>query len=190
MNEKQPSKLLPFLFENVEEDRRLTVLNIGPALSETVTFFSRYRCRLHFADLFAELPIDPDEDPATPLVQQFERMLAVPEGTRFDICLFWDLFNFLDADAIRALMEALAPHIHEGTRGHGFALHNVRTPQSKQLFAISGEEELTVRPRPAALPGYSPHPQNRLKELLEGFTIVRSVLLADSRLEMAMSARS
>ncbi len=190
MSEKQPSKLLPFLFENVEEDQRLVVLNIGSALPETVTFFSRYRCRLHFADLFAELPIDPDDDPDTPLAEQFVRMLAIPDGTRFDICLFWDLFNFLDAGAIQALMTALAPHIHPGTRAHGFALHNVRTPQSKQLFAISGEEELAVRARPAALPGYAPHPQNRLKELLDRFNIVRSVLLADSRLEMAMSARS
>ncbi len=154
-----------------------------------MTFFSRYRCRLHFADLFAELPIDPDDDPDTPLAQQFARLLAVPEGTVFDICLFWDLFNFLDAEAIAALMTALAPHLHEGTRGHGFAVHNVRTPQSKQLFAISDQAELTVRARPAALPGYSPHPQNRLKELLSGFTIVRSVLLADSRLEMALAAR-
>ena len=190
MSERQPSKLLPFLFENVEEDQRLTVLNIGPALPETVSFFSRYRCRLHFADLFAELPIDPDDDPDTPLVRRFERMLALPADTRFDICLFWDLFNFLDADAIRALMEALAPSLHGGTRGHGFALHNVRMPQSKLLFAISGDQELAVRHRPAALPGYSPHPQSRLKELLDGFTIVRSVLLADSRLEMALSARN
>jgi hypothetical protein len=190
MSEKQPSKLLPFLFENVEEDRRLTVLNIGPALPETVTFFSRYRCRLHFADLFAELPIDPDDDPDTPLAQQFARMLAIPEGTLFDICLFWDLFNFLDAEAIRALMTALAPHLYKGTRAHGFALHNVRTPQSKQLFAISGDSELAVRARPTNLPGYAPHPQNRLKELLDGFNIVRSVLLADSRLEMALSAKA
>jgi len=189
MSEKQPSKLLPFLFENVEEDRRITVLNIGPALPETVTFFSRYRCRLHFADLFAELPIDPDDVPGITLQDHFADLLAVPDGTLFDICLFWDLFNFLDADAIQALMAALSPHLHAGTRAHGFALHNVRTPQSKQLFAISAESELAVRARPAALPGYAPHPQNRLKELISGFNIVRSVLLADSRLEMALSTR-
>mgnify|MGYP000564939165 CR=1 FL=1 len=31
--------------------RRITVLDVGPALSETVEFFSRYHCRLHFVDL-------------------------------------------------------------------------------------------------------------------------------------------
>ena len=186
---RQPSKLLPYLFEHVDEEQRLTVLHIGPALPETVNFFSRFRCRLIFADLFAELPIDPDDDPARPLTDRFSELLAIPEGQTIDICLFWDLFNFLDATAIKALVAALQPHLHPGTRAHGFALHNVRTADTAQAFAISNPGELTIRPRDRGLPGYAPHPQNRLKELLSCFEFVRSVLLADSRLELALAAR-
>ena len=187
---RQPSKLLPYLFEHVDEEQRLTVLHIGPALPETVNFFSRFRCRLIFADLFAELPIDPDDDPELPLTDRISRMLAIPDGQTVDICLFWDLFNFLDAATISALVTALRPHLHPGTRAHGFALHNVRTADTAQAFAIDGPQELVIRPRNQRLPGYAPHPQNRLKELLNCFEFVRSVLLADSRLELALTARS
>jgi hypothetical protein len=54
MIETQSSQLLPALFEYIDEDRRLTVLHLGPALPETVEFFSRYRSKLFFADLFGQ----------------------------------------------------------------------------------------------------------------------------------------
>ena len=42
------------MFGLMDVNRRLNVLEIGPALPETVEFFSRYKCRLYFVDLFNE----------------------------------------------------------------------------------------------------------------------------------------
>lgn len=188
MTSTQPSKLLSTLFEQIDEDARLTVLHIGPALPETVDFFSRYRCKLHFLDLFHELPIEAEEGVPLSLDKQFAELLQFPPGTHFDVCLFWDLFNYLGSDAISAFLLTLRPYLRPGSLAHGFAVHNLRTPPGDQVYAIHDLDALTVRQRPAALPGYAPHPQSRLKTLLSCFSFDRSVLLADSRLELLLSA--
>ena len=178
------------LFEHIGEERKLTVLNIGPALSDTVEFFSRFRCKLYFIDLFDDLPaLNACEDDTPPPRQLLGESLQFPGDTRFDLCLFWDLFNFLDSEAITALQEALSPHLHSGSLGHGFAVHNRRTQQSGKLYGIRDLDQLSTRPRPAALPGYSPYNQGQLEKMLVCFRVTRSVLLPDSRLELLLRAK-
>lgn len=184
----QPSKLLPLLFEKIDDDQRLTVFHAGSALPETVDFFANFRCKLHFIDLFSELPFVGDEDTSASLQQQFDDILQFPAETRFDICLFWDLFNFLDSAAITAFLQHLRPFLHSDSLAHGFAVHNLKTPPSGLVYGISDSNTLQLRHRTAALPGYAPHGQNRLKELLHGFRFERSVLLPDSRLELLLTA--
>ncbi len=189
MTATQPSKLLSSLFAQSDMEERLTVLHIGPALPETVAFFSRYRSKLFFVDLFSELPLVDDEDVGPELEQQFSDLLDLPPETRIDICLFWDLFNFLSSDAIAAFLETLRPHIHIGTLAHAFAVYNRKSPQSDQLFGIAELDSLRVRSRDTKLPGYAPHPQSKLKSMLNCFEFDSSVLLADSRLELLLKAK-
>ena len=178
------------MFERFEEDQRLTVLDFGPALPETVEFFSGFRCRLHFVDIFSELPIVANDENEHDLRPRFQDILQVPPHTRFDICLFWDLFNFLDRDGIGALLATLRPHLAKSGLAHAFSVHNPRThPYSSHLYAIRDLHTLSLRNRPDRLPGYAPHSQRRMMELLDCYTLERSVLLADSRLELLLGAK-
>ena len=188
----QPSKLLAQLFKHIEEDQRVEVLHIGPALPETVDFFARFRCKLHFIDLFSELPFTlPEEEDAEPgpdLKQQFSELLDLPQATRLDICLFWDLFNFLESDAIAAFLAALQPYLHSDSVAHGFTAHNLHAPQDGQIYGIRELDALSVRHRQQALPGYTPHGQTQLQNLIDCFSFDHSVLLPDSRLEVLLRA--
>jgi hypothetical protein len=186
----QPSKLVSGLFRGVEEGQRLMVLHIGAASPETMDFFAGYRCRLFLNDLFEQLPFVIDEEETEEsLVARFESELQIPQGVRFDICLFWDFFNYLDADGIAAFLTVLRPHLHAGSVAHAYAVHNVRAPRVNQRYGVVDHDAICVRPRSKALPGYSPRPQNELKTLLDCFRVDRSVLLTDSRLELLLHAR-
>lgn len=190
MTSTQPSKLLASLFQPIDEDQRLTVFDVGPALPETISFFSHYRSKLFLADMFSELPLTGSEEDSQTLDQRFDELLDFPEGTHFDICLFWDLFNYLNAEAISVFLEKLRPCLHPGSMAHGFAVHNTRSPQGDQLYGIRQTDEFSVRHRDRPLPGYAPHNQAQLKSLLPCFDIERTLLLADSRLEMLLRFRS
>lgn len=186
---EQPSQLLPALFRNIDEEQRLQVLHLGPACQDTLDFFSSFRCRLQIIDLFAELPVPAEEDTQSGLHDYFRDLLQFAPATRFDICLFWDLFNYLRPEALRAFMRVLAPHLDDAALGHAFSVHNPRTDELPLLFGIRDSDHLGVRRRKAPVPGYAPHSQNRLKELLHCFAMERSVLLADRRLELLLRAR-
>jgi hypothetical protein len=189
MTSTQPSKLLASVFQHVEQDQRVSVLDLGSAMPETVDFFSRYRSKLFFADLFYDLPINGADPDGAPLEVQFADLLPFPENSRFDICLFWDLFNYLDADAIGALLDRLLPCLHPGTIAHAFGLHNLRSPREDRAYGIASTEAFSVRERERPLPGYAPHSQRQLQQMLGYFSVERTVLLANSRLELLLKVR-
>ena len=184
----QPSKLLSSLFEHIDEEQRFDVLHVGPALQDTVDFFSGYRCKLHFIDVFSELPLATLEDSELSLEQQFGEILQLPADTQFDLCLFWDVFNFLDTEAIAAFLWQLRPCLKATSLAHAFSVHNLKTPQGSQLYGIKRMDTLSLRNRQTKVPGYAPHSQSELKQVLTCFRFERSVLLPDSRLELVLRA--
>lgn len=189
MTSTQPSQLLASLLQHFDADQPLSVLDVGPALPETVSFFSHYRSKLFFADIFSELPIIAGEDSGPSLAQQIGDLLRFPADSQFDICLFWDLFNYLSSDAISAFLHTLQPCLHSASLAHGFAVHNINSPQGDQQYGIMQSDAFSVRHRAQPLPGYAPHNQGQLKGLLDCFSFDRTVLLPDSRLELLLCAR-
>lgn len=185
---KQPSRLLSTLFDGADDDIPLTVLNLGPALPETLEFFSGFRCKLFFSDLFPELPIRADEEAGISLESRFDSALLVPGGALIDVVLFWDVLNFLSRDAVRELMSQLRPYLHPGSRGHCFAVHNTKTPAASTYHGIFDAGHFSVRSRSAIPPDYQPHPQGELESLIRYFRVDRSVLMTDRRLELLLTA--
>jgi hypothetical protein len=196
----QPSKVFPSLFDHLDGKKRLTVLDVGPAQPETIDFFSQFKCRLHILDLYTEPLICEVPDAAAKkkmakeklaaktLLQQFQDVLKFPSRTQFDICLFWDILNYMDAPALRAFGGALWPYIHPHTHAHAFGVHNVDTPLENCQYGVRRKEVLTMRPRfGKQLPVY-PHPQAVLNEQLLNFDLERGVLLPDGKLEMLLRA--
>lgn len=184
----QASQLLASVLQSAGEGERVTVLDVGPALPETVEFFAAAPCTLHIADLFSALPLRSEDDGVTYL-EQFRALLPLAPATRFDICLFWDLFNYLPERAARALLQVLRPHLRPDTRGHAFSVHKRGAPEDPRIHGIRSADTLTLRPRRQPLAGYAPMPQARLQDVLADFRFERSVLLADSRLELLLRRR-
>ena len=189
---RHPSKVLGNLFRHLDPDHRLEVLEIGPALPETVDFFSQFRCRLHFIDLYNEpfLRDRQEELSETELRHAFEKRLSFKEGTRLDICLFGDFLSFLDDRALRAFNSALRPWIHEGTRAHGFGVHHLAVKLEHQQYGIIDSETLSVRSRHTDSMPYHPHSQVEMADMLNCFAFERGLLLPSGKLEMVLKPKS
>jgi hypothetical protein len=204
----QPSKLFPQLFRHCTKGQRVHVLDVGRATPGTVDFFSGFPCKIHFKDLFAS-PLLHELAQVEPSIRRkstgsssgksekgpekdidlragFAELLSFPEGTKFDICLFWDLLNFLSAPAVRAFGEALRPWIHHRTRGHGFGVHNVEVKLQHRQYSIAGVEGFHVTESGETPLRYHPHAQTDLYDLLGHMGIERGVLLADGKVEFLL----
>lgn len=192
VNSRQPSKLLNGLFRLADAERRLTVLEIGPALPETVDFFSQFKCRLHFVDLFNEDFLREEQSSLSEkeLRHRFEKLLQFPEGTQLDICLLWDFLSFLDDTALRAFNSALRPLIHPDTRAHGFGVHHMAIKRENIQYGILDRETLSVRSRLGKPMPYHPHSQIEMHEMLNCFDFERGLLLPNGKLEMLLKPRA
>lgn len=186
---RQSSKLLPQLFGSLDLHKRLTVLDVGRALPETVAFFSRFRCKLHLLDLYSALQsgrIDRDSPPRI-LQRQFQDLFGFQPGTSLDLCFLWDFPHYLNERQLRAFSGALWPSLHPETMAHGFGVHSAATILLNREYGILDTETISVRPREAEQMRHSPHPQSFMSEWLTSFSVSNGVLLPDGKIEMLLS---
>ena len=185
------SALLEPLFDG-REDQRLTVLDLGPAVGETVAFFGQYRCRLQFVDLVGETLEAEGASGAdgsgklTIPGDMLERLLDFPAETRFDVCLFWDLLNYLDRGTLAVFNRKLRPYLHPDTRAHGFGIFQGTTAVLDRRFGIRSIGEIVARPRVDQPVAAHAHSQRTLANGLTAFEIRRTTLSNDGRLEFLM----
>jgi hypothetical protein len=190
MPQTQQTLLFPTLVKRIDPERRLSVLEIGPALPETIEFFSQFKCRLHFAAMYSDpvLKLQKGEYSESELAEEFERSFEFPKSTRFDLCLFWDFLSYLDDKALRAFNTAIRPYLHKTTRAHAFTVRTLNTSFPNQQYGIEQAHMFKIRPRLSQQKPTFPHTQATLVNLLSSFDIDQGMLLPDGRLEVLLTA--
>ena len=174
----------------MKRDRRLSIFEVGPALPETLEFFSSIKSRIYFADLYSDPVVlegrgELSEDE---LFEQFSASLIIPPGEQFDLCLLWDFPNYLDDVSLRAFSRALKPYLHARSRAHAFAVRTSDTRIGNQWYGIDQPHLFTVRKPWIRQDRIHPHSQAILINLLTCFDIDRGMLLPDGRLEVVMTS--
>jgi hypothetical protein len=190
MRRTQQTLLFPNLVKRIDTGRRLSVLEIGAALPETIEYFSRFKCRLHFAAMYTD-PVQQmqlGEYSENELADHFSETFSFPKGTSFDLCLFWDYLNYLDDKALKAFNTAIRPHCHKTTKAHAFTVRTLDTSFPNQQYGINQAHMLSIRPAMTKQIRCFPKTQATLVNLLTCFDIDQGMLLPDGRLEVLMSA--
>lgn len=189
LSRNQQTLLFPTLVKRIDPQRRLSVLEIGPAVPETINYFSQFKCRLHFAAMYTDpvLQMQAGESTEAELADHIQKSFGFPKDTRFDLCLFWDFLNYLDDKALRAFNTAINPYLQKTTRAHAFTVRTLDTSFANQQYGIEQAHMFSIRPRPGTQARPFPHTQAILVNLLSSFDIDQGMLLPDGRLEVLMS---
>lgn len=179
------SSLISRVLESASEQRRVTVLDFGMAAPATLSFFNQFRCKLYFAGLTESTTdqFNADDLGHGALVKQLQAAINLPVDEKIDIVLFWDLFCFLTIPAVKALGEALSPHIKRSTRAYSISLLNNRTQLPAYSYGIEAVDRLAQLPRVAPQPTCYAHSRQDLGSNLNDWAIDRSCLLVDGRVE-------
>jgi len=188
------SRLLPELFDqkSLEEGTLIRVFDFGAAKGDTIKFLSQFNCHLHVIDIVGELKrinqlaCDEERDVEDgEIVALFNAAFRLDDRETFDICLFWDAFNYLDLRVLPLFIRSLLPYLAKGCRGHGFAVLNRNTPLFEQNYGIINNELLSVSDQQKTPLGYR-HSQATIRDLVKGLAIQQSILRDDGRLEMLL----
>ena len=184
----QQTLLFPSLIRKLDTSKRLSILEIGSALPETIAFFSRFKCRLQFASMYSDRLMEMQKGYFTEieLSEYITRSFNFPNNTRFDLCLFWDFLSFLDDKALRAFNTALTPYLHSGTRAHAFAVRTLSNSFPHQRYGVKEAHLFNIRPPLSEIRATFPHTQATLVNLMSSFDVDQGMLLPDSRLEVLL----
>jgi len=179
------SNLLPAVFKRLDLENRIVVLDMGHAASSTVSFFNHFKCRLSFVDIYSEqFIVCPDSDSShEELVAQMAKSLNLDTNIKVDICLFWDLFNYLNDAMIKALMEALEPHINHSTSGYVIGTRDSRNQLPFCRYGIVDKSSLTENKGSGTQGAIYPRSQRDLNKLIDYFEIDSGRLLSEGRAE-------
>ncbi|MDG1494975.1 MAG: hypothetical protein P8Q91_03805 [Porticoccaceae bacterium] len=179
------SNLAAATFDSLQTDKRLVVLDMGMAMAATVDYFSQFKSKLIFVDLYSEAFVAEisEEVSHQHLVDQFRQSLAIDDNCIIDICLFWDFFNYLDGTLIKAFIEALQPYLADHSRGFGLGALNSRCQLPNSCYGLMSENTLTQCPRSDEQRPVYPHSQRDLNTFLDYFEINKSRLMSDGRVE-------
>ena len=174
---EQTSRRLPALVlisQHLDGEGPFTVLDVGPGVSGTVSFFSQFRCRLYFLDLFDQLSeavSDPFND--------------IPADVRFDVCLLWDYVHFLDEQQLTLFVQALRPFIHNGTVFHLIIAYSKFSPLQKLRYKVDKNGSLILK-SDDSVRAPCPRTSREIESRWTQFTVARSTLLGDNRVELLL----
>ena len=175
-------RLLPQIFRDIDPNRRLTVLDVGAGSASSVRFLGRFRCHVHFADLFDDL------GSGQPCIAPVDRLFTGMEDVRYDICLFWDFLNYLSALDLREFAKALRQYLHKESRAHAFVAYTTVSVLTGLRFDLQDADHLKV------VSGRGPTPYRHTNKVvgrvLWPLSVRRAVLLEHNRQELLLAARN
>jgi hypothetical protein len=169
---------LQALLERVQDDRSITILDLGPALEANVRFWSEFSCSLHIHDFYRSFrerraavgPAEGFEEAA------FSALLAFSADTVFDLILAWDLFNYFDLRELEAFIQSLSRWCRRGTRLFALISSLPKISASPLMFRILGREQMAYE-MPTRLTRPCPrHSPRDVARLMGRFIVSRSFL--------------
>lgn len=174
------------LLELQSAERRAVVLDLGPARTETVALFSQFRCRLEFADLgdsYEQL----NAEGGSPPLQLIESVLPRRRQEAADIVLCWDLLNYLQRPALKALMARVAARSRPDTLVHALIAYSTpRMPAKPDRYAATPDGQLLIRHTTGAecaAPRYTPED---LRHCLPDYKVESAILLKNGMQEFLL----
>jgi len=121
------------------------ILELGPARSGNIEFWSRFSPSIYVADLRSSLPLPlaalPSED-AESVTPDWNRILKLPGTNCYDVILTWDLLNYLELPAVSSLTDYLKRFCRPETVLFSMIFDQKQMPDEITVYRITDESHL------------------------------------------------
>ena len=166
------------------------VLDLGAASGTNIEFLSRYASKIQVEDLYptlveagiapeGDLPVgvqpEGEEPPAPP--PDFDGLLRFSESATFDLILAWDLFDYLERDAIRALVGYLSRFCRPGSLLLSLSWTTKQIPRQPLRFRFVDAETLLYEFGSDEMRGSPRYTPRDFGLMMAGFRVDQSFLL-------------
>ncbi len=176
---------LQALCQKLQDAATCDILELGPARSCNIEFWSRFSPSIYIADLRASLPlpVSPLEDPEAALMPDWGRLLGLPENRSYDVILAWDLLNYLDLPVVSDLMRYLKGYCRPGTVLFTLIFDQKQMPEEITVYRIVDESHLAYECGSQAMRACPRHQPRALTGVMTHFQTSNSFRLKNSVVE-------
>lgn len=180
------SSLLPLVLDKLNRHRRMHILDVGPAVPQTLDFLSSFKCRLHVADLLRDKSAaQPRRLEPKALAAHFAESLSMIDSP-LDICLLWELPNHLSLDEMRIFNNALSRYVKDDTLAHGYCSFKQAHLEMRHWYGIIGAGEVVRLQDVTLKPAAHAHSQQQLVNAMSAFELERGALRSGGRVEVLL----
>lgn len=173
---------LGLLAQKIAGVRSSDILDLGPPSPANIDYLSQYPCVLHIGDLARALAEDPGmsgPEEERDVRSAVERALAYEDGLRLDAIFAWDLFDYLDAPTVRAVMGRIGRYCRTGTLLYLTTSNDETIPDEPGRFTIVDELHLRFQRVGMGTRSGMKHSPRGLERLMPGFRLQHSFLLGN-----------
>jgi hypothetical protein len=179
----QTSLGLDALCRKLEGITAFDVLELGPARSANVEFWSRYKSSIFVADLRSSLPL-----PFLAEDQQFpesgwDRILELPKGRLYDVILVWDLLNYIDMPVLPGFINYIIRFCRPGAILFFLIFDQPQMPAEITIYKIMDERRIAYERYGGGTRSCPRHPPRVLTRLFCQFRTSNSFRLKSGIVE-------
>jgi len=154
-----------------------SILDLGGAYGVNITFWSQFSPSIHVADLHSAMPLVPPAGGEAPPGPAWDRILAIPEGSQFDVVLMWDLLNYLEQPLVVDLIQYLLRFCRRGALMFVLIYDSHQMPAFPTAFKIKDEENLMYEGRTFETRPCPRHQPREVQRMFGGFRVSSSFRL-------------
>jgi len=176
---------LQALCQKIRDHATCDILDLGPARSGNIEFWSRFNPSIFIADLRSSLPLpalaqDPDSEYAGP---DWDFLLGLPEGRSYDVILAWDLLNYIELPALSTFIGYLRRFCRPGTVFFALIFDQKQMPSEITVYGITDESHLRYETPSSELRGCPRHQPRALALAMTQFRTSDSFRLKNGIVE-------
>ncbi len=177
------SKVLPRFLDALAHATAPVLLDLGPVVGANISFLGdRLPCKIHVEDLFSDVEAHARRGDREGLSAALAARLGQPPES-VDGILCWDLFDFLDRPAGRAVAQLLVKLLRKRGVLHGFFGTTAIALPNYTRFVIESEDTLRLRAYPATLVPREVLLTRDIIKMFDGLIVAESVLLKSNTRE-------
>lgn len=186
------SPLLFGVLHSFATDSCIEVLDLAPANTCLLDYFSQYHCLLHLPGCRDELlafHFNDEEEP--PIASVLKRCLPMHNSKQgaLDILLLWDLPNYLHIGVLSALISHLTRNFSERTVIHTYIHTRQTMPERPGVYTLAQDKHVTVEMQTAWTAKSPMYYQELLHKVFAPFRVDRGMLLANGLQEYILRAQ-
>ena len=179
---------LQALCNAIQEMGACDILELGPIRSGNLEFWARFSPFIFVADLRSSLPLDVSHSEEGDYIEpDWERLLNLPRDRRYNVILAWDLFNYMEIEAVSSLVRYLSNYCGPKALLFALILDRKEMPEEITTYRVVDESNLAYEYTGNSVRRCLRHQPRALSIAMSNFRTIESYRLRSGMVEYVYS---